>query len=81
MGYADDTSVYKSYPADIAAKESATVKGLKVDIELTKKWMAENRLKMNDTKTEYIYLERMYNWPNVIIKVYELVRKPYLSQI
>ena len=34
--YADDTSVYKSYPADIAAKESATVKGLEVDIELTK---------------------------------------------
>ena len=52
--YADDTSVYKSYPADIAEKESATVKGLEVDIELTKKWMAENRLKMNDTKTEYI---------------------------
>ena len=54
IGYADDTSVYKSYPADIAGKESATVKGLEVDIELTKKWMAENRLKMNDTKTEYI---------------------------
>ena len=39
---------------NIAEKESATVKGLEVDIELTKKWMAENRLKMNDTKTEYI---------------------------
>ena len=54
IGYADDTSVYKSYPADIAEKESATVEGLEVDIKLTKKWMAENRLKMNDTKTEYI---------------------------
>ena len=54
IGYADDTSVYKSYPADIAEKESAIVEGLEVDIKLTKKWMAENRLKMNDTKTEYI---------------------------
>ena len=54
IGYADDTSVYKSYPADIAEKESVTVEGLEVDIELTKKWMAENRLKMNETKTEYI---------------------------
>ena len=52
--YADDTSAYKLYPADSLAKESATVKGLEVDIELTKQWMAENRLKMNDTKTEYI---------------------------
>ena len=52
--YADDTSVYKSYPADIAENKSATVKGLEVDIKLTKKWMAEKRLKMNDTKTEYI---------------------------
>ena len=54
IGYADDTSAYKSYPADSLAKKSATVKGLEVDIELTKQWMAENRLKMNDTKTEYI---------------------------
>ena len=52
--YADDTSAYKSYPADSLAKESATVKGLEVDIKLTKQWMAENRLKMNDTKTDYI---------------------------
>ena len=54
IGYADDTSAYKSYPADSLAKESATVKGLELDIELTKQWMAENRLKMNDTKTEYV---------------------------
>ena len=54
IGYADDTSVYTSYPADIAEKESARVKALEVDIKLTKKWMAENRLKMNDIKTEYI---------------------------
>ena len=40
IGYADDTSVYKSYSADIAEKESATVKGLEVDIKLTKRWMA-----------------------------------------
>ena len=54
IGYADDTSAYKSYPADSSAKESAMVKGLELDIELTKQWMAENRLKMNDTETEYI---------------------------
>ena len=54
IGYADDTSAYKSYPADISAKESAMVMGLELDIKLTKQWMAENRLKMNDTKTEYI---------------------------
>ena len=54
IGYADDTSMYKSYPADIVEKETATVEDLEIDIKLTKKWMAENRLKMNDTKTEYI---------------------------
>ena len=52
--YADDTSAYKSYPADSSAKESVTVTGLELDIELTKQWMAENRLNLNDTKTEYI---------------------------
>ena len=54
IGYADDTSAYKSYPAYSSAKESAMVKGLELDVELIKQWMAENRLKMNDTKTEYI---------------------------
>ena len=54
IGYADDTSAYKLYPADSSAKESAMVMGLELDIKLTKQWMAENRLKMNDTKTEYI---------------------------
>ena len=48
--YADDTSAYKSYPTDISAKESVMVMGLELDIEITKQWMAENRLKMNDTK-------------------------------
>ena len=56
IGYADDTFAYKSYPADSSAKESVMVMGLELDIELTKQWMAENRLKMNDTKTEYIVL-------------------------
>ena len=49
--YADDTTAYKSYPADSSAKESVMVMGLELDIEITKQWMAENRLKMNDTKT------------------------------
>ena len=52
--YVDDTSAYKSYPADSSAKESMMVMGLELDIKLTKQWMAENRLKINDTKTEYI---------------------------
>ena len=52
--YADDTSAYKSYPADSSAKESVMVTGLEFDIKLTKQWMAENRFKMNGTKTEYI---------------------------
>ena len=52
--YADDTSAYKSYPADSSSKESVTVTGLELDIKLTKQWIAENRLKMNSTKTEYI---------------------------
>ena len=38
-------SMYKSYPADIVEKETATVEDLEIDIKLTKKWMAENRLK------------------------------------
>ena len=42
--YADDASAYKWYPADSSAKESVTVTGLELDIELTKQWMAENRL-------------------------------------
>ena len=53
IGYADDTSAYKWYPVDSSAKESAMVMGLELDIKLTKQRMAENRLKMNDTKTVY----------------------------
>ena len=79
--YADDTSAYKSYPADSSAKESAMVTGLELDIKLTKQWMAENRLKMNDTKTEYIVFGNNVQLAKCHHHGIKLVRKQYASQI
>ena len=69
IGYADDTCAYKLYPADSSAKESMTVTGLELDIKLSKQWMAENRLKMNDTKTEYIVFGNNVQLASVITMV------------
>ena len=53
-GYADDHTVYTSFVPGDAATEATTISGLSASLDDIKGWMLENRLKMNDSKTEFI---------------------------
>ena len=53
VGYADDHSLYTKYRAGNIAEEAASIARLSSALENTKQWMLENRLKMNDDKTEF----------------------------
>ena len=54
MGYADDHTAYSSFPATSRSQESYCMENLQACLEEVRTWMSENRLKMNDTKTEAI---------------------------
>ena len=55
LGYADDHSVYDFFKAGNIEAEMNTVHELEACLDIVCDWMRENRLKMNDSKTEVIY--------------------------
>ena len=55
-GFADDHSVRKEFKAGSTEQESNTVQTLETCMLNVKSWMDAVRLKMNPTKTKFIYL-------------------------
>ena len=53
-GYADDHAIYSSFEAGTSAAERSAIADQENCLESIKSWMAQNRLKMNDTKTEFV---------------------------
>ena len=53
-GYADDHVLYNTFPAGNSEAEHDTLRRQERCLESIKTWMSENRLQMNDTKTEFI---------------------------
>ena len=53
-GFADDHSVKRSFTADDRKAEQTIISALQNCLMNVKTWMDENRLKMNDGKTEFI---------------------------
>jgi hypothetical protein len=54
MGYADDHSIYDSFLANNRTDEHNIMSKLTDCMKTIRNWMSMNRLKMNDTKTEFI---------------------------
>ena len=54
-GFADDHSVRKTFKANSREEECGTITELESCLLSIKKWMDEMRLKMNPSKTEFIY--------------------------
>ena len=52
MGYADDHALYKSFTT---SNENDNLKSLVSSMASVKSWMNSNKLKMNDSKTEFVY--------------------------
>jgi exonuclease III len=52
MGYADDHGLYSSFSSSDEFKE---IDNLSETLSSVKMWMNSNRMKMNDSKTEFIY--------------------------
>ena len=53
-GYADDHAIVDHFKADDRVEELQCINNIENCMVNIKKWMDSNRLKMNDTKTEYI---------------------------
>ena len=54
VGYADDHSIYGKYKAGDLNQENDVMKKLRDTLGTTKRWMVQNRLKMNENKTEFV---------------------------
>ena len=55
LGNTDDCGLYTSFNANNRDEEYHSIAVLENSLEKVKEWMALNKLKMNDTKTEAIY--------------------------
>jgi hypothetical protein len=55
MGYADDHSLYSSFCAGDRVAETLTISNIEDCLQAVNTWMCENRLKMNNDKTELVY--------------------------
>ena len=56
IGYADDHTIYDSFSANSRTQEQSCMDGLEGCLAETKQWMNANRLKMNNSKTEFSLL-------------------------
>ena len=54
--YADDTELYVSFNADSRAGRSAALSAVQNCIADIRKWMLQDRLRLNDDKTEFIMI-------------------------
>ena len=54
VGYADDHNIYGSFKAGDPESEKGTLTALQVTLGNVNAWMQENRLKMNNSKSEFI---------------------------
>ena len=54
--YADDTQLYLSFNADSSVEQSAALLAMQSCIADIRKWMLQDRLKLNDDKTEFIII-------------------------
>ena len=65
-GYADDTQIYTSFCPGF--DELSALERLEACIGCIRSWMKENKLKLNDDKTEFIILGSRRNLKKVISK-------------
>ena len=54
--YADDTQLYVSFSADSGSEQSAALGAMQSCIVDIRNWMLQDRLKLNDDKTEFIVI-------------------------
>ena len=54
LGYTDDHGLYMSFNANDMDEEHLSIALLENSLDKVKEWIALNKLKMNDTKTEAI---------------------------
>jgi hypothetical protein len=55
-GYADDHMLYMSYSSDLEEDSAKAITSMQDCLTSVKEWMLQNKLKMNDAKTEFIII-------------------------
>ena len=80
--YADDTQLYNSYDPKVPGDKDAALTKLTNCISEVKTWMLENKLRLNDTKTEFFIFSAKYHinsTKRVCMKIGDSVIKPSSS--
>ena len=54
--YADDTQLYLSFNADLACSQNEAVEAMEQCIQAIRPWMIKDKLRMNDSKTEFMII-------------------------
>ena len=73
-GFADDHSVRKAFKAGNTNTERSTISNLETCLLSIKKWMDETWLKMNPSKTEFIYFGHSRQLPKCTINSINVAR-------
>ena len=66
--YADDTQLYLSFKPDTTSSQSNAVDAMERCISAIRCWMIQDKLKVNDCKTEFILIRTRQQLPKVDIK-------------
>ena len=66
-GYADDTQLYMSFRPGTNVNEQAAVRALEACIQDVRSWMINNRLMINDSKTEFLLVGTQFQLKKVNI--------------
>ena len=54
--YADDTQLYLSFNPDLACSQNDAVEAMEQCIQAIRSWMIKDKLRMNDSKTEFMII-------------------------
>jgi len=71
-GYADDTQLYMSFRPGTNDSEQAAVRALEACIHDVRSWMINNRLMINDSKTEFLLVGTQFQLKKVNIDSIEV---------
>ena len=55
-GYADDTQLYLSFNADLPSSQNDAVEATEQCIQAIRSWIIKDKLRMNDSKTEFMII-------------------------
>ena len=77
--YADDTQLYVEFDPKVPGDAAVAIFKLQACIAKLKSWMTENKLQLNESKTEFLVAASNHNLKTLSICIFDLGWHNYLS--